>query len=141
MGQIIRPGVAANPGSPVKLLGGKAAVPKGVEVVLGTGWTRKSASEYVFDVPPGAQFNPLQFQGLLIGGNYNLKFIATAQTGYGAMVFRPGELGLDLAINADGAYDHDFVANNTNGESRFLHTDVTGVTRITISGLKLVFTG
>lgn len=138
MTMLIRKNVAPMIGSPVRLLGADVTVPKGVTITLGEGWTQKTNDQYVFDVPPGAAFKPLSFVGLTIGAQYRIRFVASAATGYGTMVFRPGELGFDTVIAADGAYDITFTAQDTNGVSRFLHTDVTGVSRITLSLLKLV---
>lgn len=138
---IIRSGVVYNGAGKVKLFSGQSTVPKGVSVLLGEGWTKKATGQYVFDVPPGSTFKPLQFAGLQIGGSYNIKFTTVAQTGYGGMLFRPGVLGLDTVINADADYDVDFVAQDSNGITRFLHTDVTGVSRITVAITKFTFTG
>ncbi len=89
-------------------------------------------------MPPGGTFDPMQFIGLTIGNSYRISFVASSSTGYGTMFFRPGILGVDTPIDSDGAKSIDFTAQDANGVTRFLHTDVTGVTQIGISALKLV---
>lgn len=140
MGQVrlIRKGVVPILGAPVRLLGADTVLPKDSNFVLGTGWTQLTNERFEFTVPPGANFQPLQFKGLNIGSQYRLTFETAATAGYGNCVFRPGELGLDVPIAADGPYDITFTANNVNGQSRILHIDITGVSRITFDSLKLV---
>ena len=135
---LIKQGVVPVMGGPVRLVGGDPTTPKGVTLILGAGWTQKSNDQFVFDVPPGDNFTSMQFDGLQIGAQYQMSLVATASAGYGGMVLRPGDFADDVPIQADGAYNFTFTAQNSNGITRFAPVDVTGVTRITFSLLKLV---
>ena len=138
MTMLIRKNVAPMIGSPVRLLGADPTTPKGIDLILGAGWTQKSNDQFVFDAPPGTGTTTMQFSGLVIGAMYRITFISTAATGYGGMAFRPGDFADDTDITQDQFWDITFEAQNSNGITRFTPQDVTGVSRITFSVLKLV---
>ena len=125
-------------GGPVELIGKDLTVPKGGSLILGAGWTQKSNDQFVFDVPPGTNTTTMQFSGLVIGAQYRISFVTSAATGYGGMAFRPGDFADDTDITQDQAWVITFEAQNSNGITRFTPQDVTGVSRITFSLLKLV---
>lgn len=106
------------------------------EVNPRAGWENVSGNNWTFDAPPGAAFNPLEFTNLVIGDDYKVTFTAGGDLNIN-FLFRPGELGIDLAIDSAGDYERDFTAQNSNGQSRFLHRDVTGVNQVTLSALRI----
>jgi hypothetical protein len=102
----------------------------------GEGWTQE-ADGWHFRVPPGSTFNPLQYQQLVIGRSYQAVFTVTVISGaLGTMFFRPGSTTTDIIL-AEQDYDITFVADNSNGLTRFLHSDVTGVEDIRLSNLSI----